>query len=93
VISNTNLCSVKNLSIVHELPPQYPAGVPRLRVSIPSLALVTAEGTLALSKNQMEIPLSASSVTNTPPPLDAKSAPYDFRSETVMPQPEFELDS
>jgi hypothetical protein len=54
---------------------QFPVGVPRVDVSMPVELDEMEAGTLARGKNQIEIPVSAYSVTNTPPPLLLKSGP------------------
>ena len=50
------------------------------------------KGPLVLTvKNQTEIPVGANSVTKTPPPADAKGAPYELVVGLVMMHPSLEL--
>jgi len=69
------LCAEKNLSMAQPPVGQLATGVPSVEVSIDVALEETEEGTEEWVKNHIETPLSANSVTHTPPPAVENPAP------------------
>jgi len=75
VMSKIRFCGSKNLLDAHPVEGQFPTGIPSDDVSIVLELEESTLDTLDRVKNQIEIPFSANSVTNTPPPAAANASP------------------
>ncbi len=78
-------CGVKYVCISQVDDGENAVGVPQQDGS--GLSVGTSAGILPRSKNQMLMPSSVHRVANTPPPLFANGAPYEFVDGSATTQP------